>query len=60
MNEEIERVHGQLQHVIEDRDRCINQILVLTEENARFKEFIGKSSCELQILATKATALEVI
>ena len=59
MNEEIERVHGQLQHVIEDRDRCINQTLALIEENARFKDFTGKSACELQILTTKATALEV-
>ena len=56
MNEDIERV----QHVIEDRDQCINQILALTEENARFKEFTRKSTCELQILTTKAAALEVI
>jgi len=58
LNEELERAHGELQHVIEDRDRCINQILALTEENGRFKEFTGKSACELQILTTKATALE--
>lgn len=58
LNEELERVHGELQHVIEDRDQCMSQIQALTEDNARFKEFTGKSTSELQILATKATALE--
>lgn len=60
LNEELERVHGELQHVIENRDQCMSQIQALTEENARFKEFTGKSTCELEILSTKATALEVI
>eukprot|EP01018_Ginkgo_biloba_P028973 Gb_03517 [translate_table: standard] len=58
LNEELERVHVELQHIIEERDQCLNQIQTLTEENARFKEFTGKSACELQILTCKATALE--
>ncbi|KAH9316110.1 hypothetical protein KI387_024737, partial [Taxus chinensis] len=58
LHEELERVHGELQHMIEERDQCLSQIQSLNEENARFREFTGKSDYELQILTTKATALE--
>lgn len=49
-----------MQHIIEERDQCLGWIQSLTEENARFKEFTEKSVYDLQILTTKATALEVI
>ncbi|GLJ39426.1 hypothetical protein SUGI_0805230 [Cryptomeria japonica] len=58
LNEELERVRGELQHVIEERDQCFGRIQSLNEENARFKEFTGKSDYELRMLTTKATALE--
>eukprot|EP01018_Ginkgo_biloba_P012497 Gb_29939 [translate_table: standard] len=36
LNEELQRVRGELQRAIETRDQCMNQIRTLTEENARF------------------------
>ena len=58
--EEIDRLHVDLQWATDDRDQQAAQVQTLTFEVVKYKECTGKSVAELEQLATKTTALEVI
>eukprot|EP01018_Ginkgo_biloba_P028590 Gb_36698 [translate_table: standard] len=56
--EEIDRLHGDLQRTIDDRDQLTVQVQTLTVEVTKYKECTGKSAAELEQLVNKTTALE--
>ncbi|CAM6126329.1 unnamed protein product [Calypogeia fissa] len=58
LKEEAERMRSDIQRLSEDRDQKAAELLALTTENARYKECTGKSAAELELLSSKAMALE--
>lgn len=59
LTNDIKCLREELQQVRTDRDRLTSQVLALTAEVEKHKEFSGKSCIELDSLTVKTNALEV-
>ena len=56
---EVKNLRSELQQVRDDRDRQVAQSQKLADEILKYKESVGKSSHELDILIAKSGSLEV-
>lgn len=56
---EVKNLRSELQQVRDDRDRQVVQSQKLADEILMYKESVGKSSHELDILIAKSGSLEV-
>lgn len=59
LGSEVTCLRGDLQQVREDRDRQLLQVQDLQAEVAKYKEFTGKYSADMETLNTKTVELEV-
>nr|AMS24246.1 kinesin 14-Ic protein [Marsilea vestita] len=58
LSRELERIRVDVQKIDEERRLWQARINAVVEENNRFRDFTGKSASELEIVTTKAVALE--
>lgn len=56
---EVKNLRSELQQVRDDRDRQVVQSQKLADEILKYKESVGKSSHQLDILIAKSGSLEV-
>lgn len=57
---ELKFLRDELKQVRDDRDHQVGQVQALTGEVAKYKEYTGKSSEQLDTLTVKTSALEVV
>lgn len=56
---ELKFLRDELKQIRDDRDHQLGQVQALTGEVAKYKEYTGKSSEQLDTLTVKTSALEV-
>ena len=59
ISKELERIRIELEQSNDEKHKYQVRINCLIEENNRFRDFTGKSESELELVTSKAIALEV-